>query len=223
MTNSDVPDITFEKWIGYVFDHPAAKPEWYWDEDAEYWDGPAEVTVKFLTQTFEHSGDVLLPFSDAQVNQGLWFLASPSCSDYMFAVLDETVPWPDRRQCIRSIYTLFEECFAKRCSPHLSHLDEPGANPLNSVCYMWWDIFPAYGQPDNPARAEVDSEFLNVMEKTLYLDSDACCESALHGLGHWQLYYPETVAIIDGFLAQRPQLRSDLERYPLRARVGSVL
>ena len=34
--------------------------------------------------------------------------------------------------------------FAPRCSAHLSHLDrgEMIAGPLNTLCYMWWDILP---------------------------------------------------------------------------------
>jgi hypothetical protein len=57
-------------------------------------------------------------------------------------------------------------------------------NPLNSICYMWWDIFPTMGQTDNEAYHQRDQLLLNVIRKTLDLDSDACREGALHGLGH---------------------------------------
>ncbi len=217
--------ITFERWIKAVFDHPVTELEWYWDDDVDLWTEaewkawtPA-LSVDLLTQTCERSGEVLRAFSDAQVNQGWRFLF---IDEYWFNVLDGSVLWPDRKRCIRSIYTLFEHCFAPRCSPHLSHLDERSANPLNSVCYMWWDRFPAYGQPQDPARAEVDSKFLDVMRRTLNLNSSACRESALHGLGHWSIDYAEATTIIDDFLIRTPNLSRALKEYALQARVGAV-
>lgn len=219
--------FTFEQWLAHVFDHRVreAALAWYWDPDADWWDGPAVDAVQFLTRAFESAAVAFQPYTDAQLNQGLWFIASNGCSDYMLALLDSGVPWSDRRRCVRSIHTLFEQCFARRCTPHLGHLDEPGANPLNSVCYMWWDILPICGQPEDPGRNEMDREILGVLESTLQLESDACRESALHGLGHWQPYYPEQVtAIIDAFLqSQEGGLREELRVYARNAYRGCVL
>ncbi len=62
------------------------------------------------------------------------------------------------------------------------------------------------------------------MRRTLDLSSDACRESALHGLGHWHLEYPQQVeAIIDRFLDSHPDLRSELKAYARAARKGRVL
>jgi hypothetical protein len=225
----ELTDIPFEAWVTYVFDHPVpnpGRPNWYHEIDSDWWDPSRtpEVTVAYLTNLFENATRVLMPFSDAQVNEGLWFLASPACSNHMFALLNQGVPWSERKHCISSILTLFEHFLALRCSPHLSHLDEPGANPLNAVCYMWWDIFPVSGKPDDPSREEMDEAFLEVMRRTLDLSSDACRESALHGLGHWHIEYPQQVeAIIDGFLDRQPDLRSELKAYARAARKGHVL
>jgi hypothetical protein len=142
----------------------------------------------------------------------------------MFALMDESVPWSTRQRCISSIHLHYEQCFARRCSPHLSHLDEPGANPLNLVCYMWWDLMPISGKPDDPARRELDDAILQVMESTLQLDSLACRESALHGLGHWQHAYPERVGeIIDSFSMSQPELPEKLQAYMINAYTGYVL
>jgi hypothetical protein len=124
---------------------------------------------------------------------------------------------------LRSFVPLFEQVMAVRCSPHLSHLDEPGANPLNGACYMWWDILPIHGSPDEPARAEFDAEVLKVQRRILAIPHDACRESALHGLGHWALYYPQVSEIIDENLRQTPDLRSELVAYAERAKIGYVL
>lgn len=218
--------LTFEQWLRFVFDHPVedSRLEWYWDSEAPWWDGPAAETVDFLTRAFESSTELFQPYSDAQLNQGLWFLASNACSNHMFALVDVNVPWPARQRCVHSMHSLFEQCFAKRCSQHLSHVDEPGANPLNLVCYMWWDIIPLGAQPDNPHQTGLDREILNVMESMLQLDSVACQESALHGLGHWQHYYPQRVTgIIKAFLGQHKELRAELRTYALNAQAGCVL
>ncbi len=218
--------LTFEQWLTYIFDHPVNESmlEWYWAADADWWDGPAALTVEFLTRAFENAAALFQPYSDAQLNQGLWFIASNACSNHMFALLDPGVAWSARQRCVRSMHSLYEQCFARRSTRHLGHLDEAGANPLNSVCYMWWDILPIAPQPNNPDQTGPDREILSVMESTLQLDSLACQESALHGLGHWQHDYPRRVTeIIDAFLRRHTELREDLRTYALSAYRGCVL
>ena len=114
----------------------------------------------YLTQLFTDPEPILAPYTDAQLNQGLWFLVSSSCSNYMFTLLEQEVPWPARQAGIRAITDLFARLFANRCSPHLSHLDERGANPLSSACYMWWDLFPTWAHPESPTERDVDAELL---------------------------------------------------------------
>jgi hypothetical protein len=89
---------------------------------------------------------------------------------------------------------------------------------------MWWDIIPFLGHPGNPVWEEFDQDILKVMESTLQLDSIACQESALHGLGHWQHQYPERVGeIINKFSMTHRSLRNELEKYMMNAFVGYVL
>ena len=218
--------LTFEQWLAYVFDHPVSESgqEWYWDLDADWWDGLAADTVQFLTRAFENAAVLFQPYSDAQLNQGLWFLASNACSNHMFALMDSGVPWAARQRCVRSIHNLFQDCFARRSTPHLSHLDESGTSPLNLVCYMWWDIIPIGPQPNDPSRSDLDREILGVMESTLQLDSIACQESALHGLGHWHYGYPSRVGeVIQAFLQSHEGLRAELRTYAASAYRGCVL
>jgi hypothetical protein len=219
-------DLTFEEWLIYVFDRTVddSRLEWYWDSEADWWHGSNTQILDFVTRAFENAEVLFEPYNDAQLKQGLWFIASNGCSDYMFALLDPGVPWSDRQRCVRSMQNLFEECFAKRCTQHLSHLDEPGTSPLNAVCYMWWDLLPIAAQPDNPDQTGLDREILKVMESTLDLDSVACQESALHGLGHWQNRYPQRVTeIINSFLQRQTVLRHELRTYARNAVQGCVL
>ena len=217
--------LSFEQWLAHVFAHPVPADDraWYWDPEADWWNGPAAETIQHLTAAFENAGAVLRPFSDAQLKHGLWYLADTAGSNHMLALLDPSVAWPERQRCLRSIHSLFADCLAKRCTPHLSHLDEPGASPLNVVCYMWWDIAPLAGQPEEPARADLDREVLGVLEATLHLEALACQESALHGLGHWHWAYPDRVTdIIDRYLAGPAAADARLRAYAGWARRGCV-
>ena len=229
LMGKQLKNLTFEGWLTYVFDRPVPSGQeqaWYWDMDREWWQEDATEAIQFLTRAFENASVTFQPYSDAQLNQGLWFLVSNACSNHMFALMDESVPWSARQRCIASIHQLFEQCFARRCSSHLSHLDELGANPLNLVCYMWWDLIPISGQPGETARRELDDAILRVMESTLQLDSLPCRESALHGLGHWQPAYPERVGeIIDRF-SMSPhgrELPEKLRAHMINAYTGYVL
>jgi hypothetical protein len=218
-------DLAFEHWVEWVFDHPVTDPEWYQGENANLWTASPVVTVDYITRLFEAAPACLQKFSDAQASQGLWFLASSIVFDGLSNVYSEGVLRSQRHRCVSSIYTLFEEYFAGRCSPHLSHINEAGANPLNVTCYMWWDFLAHHtDSPDGRVQSEMDSEILSVMANTLRLNHDACTESALHGLGHWHDYCSaEVVAIIDDFLASHPKLRPELHDYALEARAGSIL
>ncbi len=220
-------DPIFEEWIKFNFDHTVTDPKWYWEDEVDPWQGPADVTVAFLTRAFGNAGQVLRPYSDAQLAQGLWWLADSSCSGYMEAVLDEAVPWPDRRRCLASMYELFAQCLLPRClSEHLSHLDfGVEGSPLNTLCYMWWDLLPICGHPyaaPGSPEAATDKTCLGIMARILRLDSDACRESALHGLGELGRYYPaEATGIINAFAAENT-LSPGLLSYVNMARRGSV-
>jgi hypothetical protein len=89
---------------------------------------------------------------------------------------------------------------------------------------MWWDIIPIAGRPEDPAGEAFDRTILQVMDSTLQLDSIACRESALHGLGHWQHAYPQQVGtIIDRFSMSHKDLPKNLQEYMMNAYVGHVL
>jgi hypothetical protein len=261
-------DISFDTWLDYVFGY-APGPSGFRESGDDWWDersNPA-LAVAFVTRLFETPEMLLAPrpsapdarplrrYSDQQVALGLWYLASEGEAA---CLLEESVPWPARRRGLLSIGALYSRLFAVVCSAYLGHLDrgpEP-AGPLNTICYMWWDLFPTWGTPadsrspsEAPARAtgqtarlarraqrhavradpdaalfSTDDVILTVMERTLRLDSEACREGALHGLGHWCRRHPERVpSIIAAWLAERPPISPELQRYALAARTGCVL
>jgi hypothetical protein len=220
----EIKHLSFDEWVKYVFDHPVNKRlAWYFQPNAAMWNelSNPELTVSYMTRLFENAPLLCKRYSDAKLGQGFWFLTSNACSSHMFALLDDRVPLASRLACINSIHMLFERFFAPNCSSHLSHLDEPGVKALNAPVYMWWDIIPIGA---HYADKQIDAAILDVMVRTLTLESDACRESALHGLGHWQRHYPELVTThIDDFLENQPRLRPELRQYALSARAGCVL
>jgi hypothetical protein len=89
---------------------------------------------------------------------------------------------------------------------------------------MWWDTFPSLGLAGDAGLSAMQAAALSAMEDILDIDSVACQESALHGLGHWNTVTPERVAgIIDAFLLRNPGARPELVTYARAARSGCVL
>jgi hypothetical protein len=215
---------TYQQWIDGIFDHPVTNPAWYRVlEHGDTCEQDDTTNATYLTKLFTECDHDLLRFDDARVGQGLYMIASSSCSQHAFSISSGHAPWPVRRKAIQSIFDLYAKCFAARCSKGLGHLDEVN-DPLNNICYMWWDVFPAWVDPSDEAELNEGDEYIAVMERCLSLSHEACLEGALHGLGHWQMNYPERVAtIIDRFLRERPDLRPELVVYARRARVGAVL
>ena len=209
---------TFEQWIDGIFDHPVTEPAWFWDLDADTCVEDDETNADYLARLFTDSDRLLRRFDNGQVGQGLNMIVSNSCSDHAFSIVGGHAPWHARQRAIRSIY----DVYSKRCAQGLGHLDE-GDNPLNMICYMWWDVFPAWIDPKDATRASEADGYIGVMERCLSLKHHACLEGALHGLGHWQLYFPEKVEpVIDQFLRERNDLRPELVRYARCARNGAV-
>ncbi len=223
---------SFQEWVVYLFDRPVSKPQWYYSGNETIWEPSPTVAVDYVINLFQNAGTILAPYSDAQVDQGLIYIIHQMGTGYMDVIVrnDEKgsneLPWLLRQKAIQSICTLYEQCFFYRCSQNLAHTGEKGGTPLNHVCYMWWDIFPCLGQPEQSQYAQRDNELLAVMEKILHINHDACRESALRGLGHWAKDYPQrTAKIIDCFLnsPEAGKIPFKLAQYAALARWGYVL
>jgi hypothetical protein len=219
-------NLSFEEWVKYVFDHPLTDPKWYF-LDSDYWDEEENsvLTLNYLTRLFENPLPYIAPYTHKQINDGLWFLNNPACSGHLCLLANPQISWDIRKCCIMAMKDLFEKLFATLCTPHLSYISEripgKGRSRINEICYMWWDIMPVAGHV--VGQPEIDAAFFEVMEFSLTLNSDACRESALHGLNHYQFDEYTTVrcqSIIDTFLATTPNLRPELVTYAKGAREG---
>ena len=214
----------FAGWLGHVFDRAVSAERWYHAAtDENRWEPAREDFLGYLAQAFEGPQEAFGRFSDAQLDQGLHFLLDSGFSSDIFALKDPKIGWPKRQRALRSIGTLYRDCFAVRCTQTLAHLNEAGS-PLNSACYVWWDLLPLRGEPEKAERKDLDQEIMKVLEETLEIAHVACQEAALHGLGHWASKYPERVSsVVGSFLERRKDARPELLEYARKAREGLVL
>jgi hypothetical protein len=215
--------VTFDEWLESVFNHPLRNPEWYWDDDFdEHWDALGlfdSVTVDYMTRLFL-GPDRLKGYSLEQIAQGIWFLigeSSPGQSAH--TLLKFGVPLQQRIGCVEAI-TNFFRVFVAPAAP--GPADEQ-KNPFHVACYMWWDIFPTYGNP-KVGEADLHSACLKTMATMLTMPSELCQLSALHGLNHWHLHHAEKVeSIVDAFLQQISGLTPPIVEYAATARSGHAL
>ena len=68
----------FVDWLRQVFDNPVADPAWRWGVAADIPEPAPPDCVAYLTWLFEEPESALAPYSDAQINQGLWYLVNAS-------------------------------------------------------------------------------------------------------------------------------------------------
>jgi hypothetical protein len=138
-----------------------------------YWlCGLSSTTLRHITQLFENAGEILAPFSEAQIGYGLDYLIGRGTEDSELHLLsNETIPLADRQRCVRSIFSLFQSCFAKRCSADSYQLSQASGNPLDYTCYGWWDSFPSL------QGTELRADIREVRQRILSLGSMICRES----------------------------------------------
>jgi hypothetical protein len=213
--------LRYEEWLQHVFDHPVSDPAWYWGDDAPSFEADEGEIAELIEITFLNPGRDLMRYSDAQVNQGIWYVASMSCSDYIWSLNNPGVPLEGRLSAIASIATLYRDCFALRCTRTLSHLDEQPCSPLNGSCYMFWDISALTNIQDEPNAAAVAGACFSVLSEMLVIDHAACQEAAIHGYLEFQYSHPEQVAAaMDSFLQEMPIADPRLKTYAMQARNG---
>jgi len=212
--------VVFMDWVKAVFDHPVAEREWYWDPQfPDWWDSLGltdELLVAHMTALFREPSS-LESYSSEQVAQGIWFLIGDSSpAQASGALVRSSVDVETRVACVRSMADFFR-LFVAPSAPGRADTD---SDPFHIACYMWWDIFPTWGGA-HAAERELHQAGLHVMTEVLALDSELCHISALHGLNHWHMHYPEYVeAAVDRFLATGGPISATVREYAAAARKG---
>lgn len=204
--------LPFDEWVDCLQQEIA---------EINWCDDPLDL-LRRVRRFFESSELLFTRFGPEKLNRLLWSFLSES--GLLQVLFDESLDLQERIACLWAIKTLYMELFfphATRVLLHGSNSQRSEISPLNSICYMWWDIFPSWGTGDPSNR--IDAEILKLLADLLRIDHPACRESALHGLGHWHLHYPAQVeSIIDAFLSEHGELDQELLDYACMARCGCV-
>jgi hypothetical protein len=219
-------ELTFEDWLEHAFGHEVRyqRLPWFFDEDCAWWDAEPATAISFLTRLFQAPDILTAQFSDDQIAQGLTYLLDTGAVGDNGWFYSREVPAAARKTCIAATFNLFSRIFQQRCLPVLGHRSKVQSTPLNNVAYMFWDVFPCVALPDDPSGPELQLETVAVMGRILSLDSIACVESALHGLGHAHATHALQVEqIIDRFVAGGKEWGPELAAYAQAARCGCVL
>jgi hypothetical protein len=213
-------DVSYEQWLDETFGRAVTGESYpafvHRDEEPPpVSDGTA---LGHLTRLFESAEQSLRYYSDHQIACGLWELG-PGDSH---CVYNRGIPIEDRLRLVGSVETFFRDVFDKRCLPKLAHLDKDHTEPLNGICYMWWEVITWGWATGDPDAERLTAKDLDVMESVLNLPNPACKESALHGLGHVARHSNRALAIIDQFLAGQPDVSAELLQYARAARTGCI-
>lgn len=221
-------DLSYEEWVRFVFDHPVLSPQWWWQEPEsgylQEWDDAAHPprTLAYLTRLFQNPVELIDRLTRRQIDQGLNFLVSSSCSSHMSVLTNPKLPWAARRACFDAMIPLYAKLMSAVYEDDLGHTEYGPGDPERPTfaCYMWWDVIALHGGMDHPDRDRINDAVLHVFEQVLKLKSEACLESVLHGLGHWYDELPDhTESIIRQFMT-RTDISETLRSYAEDAAEG---
>jgi hypothetical protein len=180
----------------------------------------ADETAKFVQDFCSRAGRHVEEIGADAVGWMIWYLMG-SGEQVWFEV--EEASQECAEDAILALRHLYERCFAI----HLTEWGGVGSaqRRLATACYMLWDMDGGLESiPMFKGSKSLAPACYSVLEYALSLDSIACWESALHGLGHIVLRNPEPAqGMIDAFLAAKGRrVPDDLRQYALSARGGGV-
>ena len=212
---------SFEEWLDETFGRAVTGDDYpqFVHRDVREWPEPVpdERALEYLTRLFEHPQHTLRYFSDRQIAAGLWELGPGD----MHCVHNRGMALDARERLIGSVEIFFRDFFNLRCVPKLAHLDTEHTEPLNGICYMWWEVIPLGAAEGDPDAERLNGKASDVLEAVLSLPNPACKEAALHGLGHSVRKDGRAAAIIERFLA-KIDLDPALDRYARSALSGCI-
>ena len=196
----DATGYDFEQWIRFAFDHPVSDTPWYYGEEVFFTCDPHTV-IGYYTRLFHNPRPVLSHYDEAHVEQGLWFVVGSQLSEWLW---DADIPQRLRVECVEAMSVMFREFL-------IDH-------PLDTSCFMWWDMLRYFGDSPDPA---IVSSICLTLDQVLRLPARHCQMSALHGLGH--LNHESKEGIIRSYLAANPKIDDELRQYAEHAIAGRIL
>lgn len=213
----DITNASFEEFVNFLFDQEVIPDDaklqepWYYHAEVIY--DSVRVVTQYI-QLFTQLAFLLTQFSRAQLEQGFWAIQSPNLECGVREIVwNESLGFDFRRNCVRSMFYLFECLFSKEA--------------LDTSVEMWWDSLAYDWHCGNRSRANGGEDELmqdvmfETLSKILELDSATCQRAALHGLGH--LHHPDTEPLIRRYIECNKTIDPALREYALSAARFEVL
>ncbi len=203
---------TFDEWLADAFTD---------GKEGTCVDDDAAAVNEYVTRFNRDVASLVATHGEERINKAIWYIYG-SASGYMWDAMDESLG-QRRIEFMASVRDLYASGFASFCAQHFGHLDcgPEVARPMNSACYMLWDM-DGIDWAIN-ADAQMLEASLDVLTFALELDNWACNESALHGLGHLATdFRAQSSPPITAFL-RRKDIPPELREYAKAAKAGSVL
>lgn len=124
----DISRYSFGEFVSFLFDREVPpktvkRSPWYWNMEVAF---NSRQVCNYHIRLFLQPRFLIEKFSREQLEQGFWAIQGPTidCSVWLL-IWNTDVPFAARRECVRSMFNLFEELFA--------------SEPLETSVQMWWD------------------------------------------------------------------------------------
>src|SRR5882757_1756699 len=139
LRNLDLSSKSFDQFVGFFFNREVVSDDEQYDYFStdlagERYDDAIPtsptIVVKHMTKLFSEFGEIAPKYSLAQIDQGIWGILGANLKLYELVFAD-SVPLPDRLDCIRSMYCVYSDYVAKL---------EVEPDPDLSGFFMWWDL-----------------------------------------------------------------------------------
>ena len=204
-----------EAFTRFVFNHPVPvakdEPQWYFKEHLEVEYEPRN-QVRLLSELLTSAGSLPKAFTTLQIEQGLWFLFTPTDEYFTRLLWAPPVPWSERAACIGAIRVLYSDLF-----PHIE---------VETIDYMIPDLLAdSYGFGDRDSQNiedhNVQEALFSLFTELLRSPEPDTQYAGLHGLGH--LAHPKGREAIVEYLRETPKISEALRSYAAEAMTGEVL
>ncbi|MBK9118861.1 MAG: hypothetical protein IPM18_04555 [Phycisphaerales bacterium] len=210
----------FNRWVDFIFSRALHRTDAdFEDEDVNRTlpeEEDDELILSFLQRLFQSPQHLLERYSDLQIDAGLREITG--VRQYTFELVRKDLPLEPRCRCVAAMTQLFAGLFAPIYGDSLGHRNQPTrAGFINGACYGWWGAVWV-------DEESMEEAFAAHVRDVLQLPSEACCEGALHGMGHWRGTQGRKWIedLIDEWLDARPHASPALRQYAGWARSGCV-
>ena len=190
-------------------------------------DADIQFTSRELAQHFtrfnREIGQIRDHWSDVQIAKGVWYLYG--CGSGYLAEVSGLEPGPLVDDFFSSVPQLYTDLFEARCSHFFSHIDQGSerANPLNSVCYMLWDMDCGIDSFRFSGIEAHINHSIQTLERLAESPHPAVIESVIHGLGHMIDDFRERAQPPLEKILSRDDIPTELHDYARNAIQGNIL